>query len=508
MYRSRPEGSIDREILNYVSSLKDDFTIFLYDITGSEAHVIMLHEIGYLSRGELVELLQALEEAKLHPKSIMKNNEHEDVHESVEYFVVEKIGISKGGMLQTARSRNDQVMTDLRMKVRNDINEVSGLLGDLVESLLKSADSNKETVMLLYTHLQHAQIGTFSHYLLSYTESLFRDMERLEEIYSRINQSPLGSLAIGGSTFSVDRNRTASLLGFDQLSINSIDATSSRDIFLEYLSCLSIVMITLSRISEDLILWTTDEFRYIELADSASSTSSAMPQKKNPDPLEILRSKSGIILGNLIASMAILKGLPSGYSRDLQELKGLVFSSTATTTSSLSMLRFVIESSIVHKTRMLEVAKSSFANAIDVAELLTSKEYLDFRSAHKLVGSLVKLAICNGKRRLEDLSSREIEQQLQASGYKVSLESLKEIIVACGAENLLALRKSKGSPNHSEQVEMILHNKMRVINFRDRTAKRKKAIDKAYDDLSKIVRSYIHSTQSRSRSVGHSYRQK
>ena len=182
MYRSRPEGSIDREILNYVSSLKDDFAIFLYDIIGSEAHVIMLHEIGYLSREELVELLQALEEAKLHPKSVMKKNEHEDVHESVESYVVEKIGISKGGMLQTARSRNDQVMTDLRMKVRNDINEVSGLLGDLVESLLKSADSNKETVMLLYTHLQHAQIGTFSHYLLSYTESLFRDMERLEEI--------------------------------------------------------------------------------------------------------------------------------------------------------------------------------------------------------------------------------------------------------------------------------------------------------------------------------------
>jgi len=490
MYRSRPEGSIDREILNYVSSLKDDFAIFFYDVIGSEAHVIMLHEMGYLSREELVELLQALEDAKLHPKPIMDRSEHEDVHESVESFVVEKIGMSKGGMLQTARSRNDQVMTDLKMKVRNDINEVSVLLGDLVGSLLESADSNKDTVMLLYTHLQHAQIGTFSHYLLSYTESLFRDMERLEELYSRINQSPLGSLAIGGSTFSVDRTRTASLLGFNHLSINSIDATSSRDVILEYLACLGILMITLSRISEDLILWTTDEFKYIELADSVSSTSSAMPQKKNPDPLEILRSKSGGIIGNLIAAMTVLKGLPSGYSRDLQELKSLVFSSTATTESSLNMLRFVIESSIVYKTRMLEIAKSSFANAIDVAELLTSKEYLEFRSAHKLVGSLVKLAICNGKRTLEDLGDSEIEQLLQASGYQIPIETLKEIIVACGAENLLALRKSKGSPNHSEQVEMILQNKMRLINFKDRTAKRKKAIDKAYDDLSKIVRSY------------------
>jgi argininosuccinate lyase len=490
MYRSRPEGAIDREILNYVSSLKDDSAIFYYDIIGSEAHVIMLHEIGYLSRGELVELLLSLEEAKLHPKPIMKKSGHEDVHESIESFIVEKLGMGKGGKLQTARSRNDQVMTDLKMKLRNDINEVSVLLGDLVESLLKCADSNKETVMLLYTHLQHAQIGTFSHYLLSYTESLFRDMERLEGLYSRINQSPLGSLAIGGSTFSIDRNRTASLLGFDQLSINSIDATSSRDVILEYLSCLSIIMITLSRISEDLILWTTDEFNYIELADSTSSTSSAMPQKKNPDPLEILRSKSGGIIGNLAASMAILKGLPSGYSRDLQELKNLVFSSTATTASSLSMLKVVIESSIVHKTRMLEVAKSSFANAIDVAELLTSKEYLDFRSAHKLVGSLVKLAVSKGKRTLGDLDGGDIEQLLQASGDEIPIEMLKEIIVACGAENLLALRKSKGSPNHSEQVEMIVHNKMRLISFRDRTVKRKKGIDKAFDDLSDIVRSY------------------
>ena len=490
MYRSRPEGSIDREILNYLSSLKDDFAIFFYDIIGSEAHVIMLHEIGYLSREELVEILQALEEAKNHPKSIMKKDEYEDVHESIESFVVEKIGMGNGGMLQTARSRNDQVMTDLKMKVRNDINEISVLLGGLVESLLKSADSNKDTIMLLYTHLQHAQIGTFSHYLLSYTEALFRDMERLEELYTRINQSPLGSLAIGGSTLSVDRNRTASLLGFDQLSINSIDATTSRDVILEYLSCLSILMITLSRIAEDLILWSTDEFKYIELADSVSSTSSAMPQKKNPDPLEILRSKSGGILGNLTASMTILKGLPSGYSRDLQELKSLVFSSTSTTESSLSILRIVIESCIVHKSRMLELAKRSFANAIDVAEFLTSKEHLDFRSAHKLVGSLVRLAICNGKHTLEDLGGKDIEQLLHASGDRISMETLKEIIVACGAENSLTLRKSKGSPSHSEQVEMILHNQMRLINFRERTRKRKQAISNAYDKLSKIVRSY------------------
>jgi argininosuccinate lyase len=492
MYRSRPEGSLNQNVLNYVSSLNDDSAIFFHDIIGSEAHVIMLHETGYLPRKELVELLNALEEARLHPERVfaVEKSEHEDIHESIESFVVKKIGMNKGGMLQTARSRNDQVMTDLNMKVRDEVNEISILLEDLVESLLTSADSNKNTVMLLYTHLQHAQIGTFSHYLLSYTESLFRDIERLEELYGRINQSPLGSLAIGGSTFSIDRNRTASLLGFDRLSINSMDATSSRDVILEYLSCLSIVMVNLSRICEDFILWTTDEFKYVELADSASSTSSAMPQKKNPDPLEVLRSKSGSTLGNLTASMTILKSLPSGYSRDLQELKSLVFSSTATTESSLSILRFVVDTSIVHKTRMLKTAKSSFANAVDVAEFLTSKGYLDFRSAHKLVGSLVKLAVSNDKHTLEDLESREISQLLQAAGCQIKTETLKEIILACGAERLLALRKSGGSPNYSEQVEMIRHNRMRLIKFRDKTLKRKKAIHKAYCDLFDIVRLY------------------
>lgn len=490
MYRSRPEGNISQHILNYVSSLNSDFAIFTYDVIGSEAHAIMLHEMGYLSRKELGELLRTLEEAKLHPKLIIEKGEHEDIHESVESFVVHKIGMNIGGKLQTARSRNDQVVTDLKMKVRDDINEISTLLEDLVESLLNGAEANKETVMLLYTHLQHAQIGTFSHYLISYTESLFRDMERLVELYSRINQSPLGSMAIGGSTFSIDRKRTASLLGFDQLNINSIDATSSRDVVLEYLSCLSIIMINLSRICEDLILWATDEFRFIELADSASSTSSAMPQKKNPDPLEVLRSKSASTIGNLTVSMTILKGLPSGYSRDLQELKSLVFSSTAITASSLHTLRFVFDTSTVHKTRMLETARRSFANAVDVAELLTSNGYLDFRSAHRLVGSLVKLAVSNNKHALEQLGSEEINQVVQASGCQIQMETLKEMIVACAPERVLALRRSRGSPSHSEQVEMIRHSRIRLINFRDMTSKRKEVIDKAYRNLTDTVKLY------------------
>jgi argininosuccinate lyase len=487
MYRSRPRGIIDQEVLNFLSSIKDDFPIFNYDILGSEAHVIMLHEVGYLSKQELVDILTTLEEAKGHPDEIMKASKFEDIHESLEAFVVEKIGLEKGGMLQTARSRNDQVMVDLKMEVRNEINNICVQLADLIDSLLVKADSNIDTVMLLYTHLQQAQIGTFSHYLLSYTESLFRDMERLSQTYHRINQSPLGSSAIGGSTFAVDRDRTAALLGFDQLIPNSIDATSSRDMILEYLSCLSIIMITLSRISEDFLLWATTEFAYIELTDAASSTSSAMPQKKNPDPLELLRSKSGGTLGNLTASLAILKGLPSGYSRDLQELKNLVFQSYTTVEQSVRIMRLVIESCVVHKSRMLEVATQSFANSVDVAELLASREHLPFRSAYKLVGSLVNTAIKSGKHTLESLEEGEIDQYLKSVNSKIKAGKIKASIESCHATRCLRLRTSKGSPNRTEQVEMILQNIKRLKDFRKRTAKRQQVIRTAYDNLSKIV---------------------
>jgi argininosuccinate lyase len=491
VYRSRTEKSIDQDILDFLSSMYADSQVFYYDIMGTQAHVIMLHEIGYMPKGDLEDILLALEEAKEHRETIMKKREYEDVHESIEAFVIETIGMNKGGMLQTARSRNDQVMADLKMKVRDDINDINFLLANLIESMLRKADANTNTVMVLYTHLQHAQIGTFSHYLLSYTETLFRDMERLGHSYSRINQSPLGSSAVGGSMISIDRNRTAALLGFDQLNANSIDATSSRDVILEYLSCLSILMITLSRIAEDLILWSTSEFEYIEMADPASSTSSAMPQKKNPDPLEVLRSKSAGILGNLTASFAILKGLSSGYSRDLQELKNIVIGSSATTELSLRIMKYVIESCIVHKSRMLDVATQSFANAVDVAEFLASREHFNFRSAHRIVGSLVNLSFKNGKRTLNDLKEEEIEQILDSFGNQITAERLKNIIKACSVTRSLSLRTSKGSPNYAEQLDMISNNEARLRVFRERTKKRMMAIEKSRTNLSDIVHSYI-----------------
>ncbi|MDQ4056019.1 MAG: argininosuccinate lyase, partial [Thermoproteota archaeon] len=329
MYRSRPRGTLNDDTLKFLSSIDIDQGILNYDIIGSEAHSMMLYDIGILSMPELKKILRALEDIKKNP-SQLKIDSFEDIHESLEAFVIKQAGIDAGGKMHTGRSRNDQVILDIRMKVRDDINNICLAIIDLIDSLLEKATENKESVMPMYTHLQQAQIGTFSHYLLSYSDALFRDMDRLYITYGRNNQSPLGACAIGGSTINIDRRTTAVFLGFDGLIRNSVDATSSRDALIEYTSGISIFMTTLSRLAEDFILWSTTEFGYLEISDEYSSTSSAMPQKKNPDPLELVRAKASSVLGNLVSILSIVKALPSGYSRDLQELKPHLWRASST----------------------------------------------------------------------------------------------------------------------------------------------------------------------------------
>ncbi|NOJ28537.1 MAG: argininosuccinate lyase, partial [Nitrososphaera sp.] len=319
MYRSRPKGSLDDSVLDFLSSMKNDQPILYYDIIGSQAHSIMLYEMGHVSQAELKKILSALETARKKPESI-ETQGAEDIHEALEAFVIKHAGMDAGGKMHTARSRNDQVVLDIRMKVRDDINSICSSIIDLIDGLLGKAAENVDSVMPLYTHTQQGQLGSFSHILLSYSDALFRDLERIYQSFGRINQSPLGACAIGGTSIKIDRKRTAVLLGFDSLVRNSVDATTSRDAFIEYVANLSILAATLARIAEDLIIWSTSEFGFIELADKYSSTSSAMPQKKNPDPLELARSKAPIVSGKLLSMLGIVKSLPSGYSRDLQDI--------------------------------------------------------------------------------------------------------------------------------------------------------------------------------------------
>ncbi|MEM4391622.1 MAG: argininosuccinate lyase, partial [Candidatus Nitrosotenuis sp.] len=298
MYRSRLDQNLDKFTLDYVSSISDDSEIAIYDIIGSQAHVIMLHENGLLSKIEAKKILAALEKTK---KEKLVSSSAEDIHELIEAQVIKKTGLAVGGKMHTARSRNDQVALDLRMKIRDDINALCKALLDLIDTLVRVAEKHTETPMPLYTHLQQAQIGTFSHYIISYVDMLFRDLDRLYVTYGRINESPLGAGPVGGTSITIDRNSTARMLGFKGIVENSIDATSSRDVVAEYVSNVAILMTNLSRISEDIVLWSTSEFSFVELSDRFSSPSSVMPQKKNPDILELTRGKTARVIGNLVA---------------------------------------------------------------------------------------------------------------------------------------------------------------------------------------------------------------
>jgi argininosuccinate lyase len=490
MYRSRPIDKLEDNVLRFLSSINEDKSILYYDIVGSQAHSIMLHEIGYITSYELKKILSALEEAKKSPTNI-KTEEYEDIHEALESFVIQRSGIEAGGKMHIARSRNDQVVLDIRMKIRDDINEICAALSSLIQGLVERAEENKQVPMLMYTHLQQAQIGTFSHFLLSYAYSLMRDMERLYLTYHRINQSPLGACAIGGSSIAIDRKRTAVLLGFDSIIKNSIDATSSRDAFLEYASTLAILTSTLGRIAEDFIIWSTTEFGYIELAESYTSTSSAMPQKKNPDPLELTRSKAAIVASNLVSMLGIVKALPSGYSRDLQDIKAPLLGASAITFDTIKIIDHIVRSLQVNKERMRQAASISYAIAVDIAEQLVMQKNVPFRTAHRIVGALVSKAADKGNVSLAKLEFAEASSVLESYNVNVKPEELIKIIHEMTPEKSLESRKSSGSPNLLEQEEMIKSLSEGIANYSVGIQKRTKMVEGSFDSLERTVKDYL-----------------
>jgi argininosuccinate lyase len=378
------------------------------------------------------------------------------------------------------------------MKARDELNNIYSKIISLIDSILQKAEQNLGSIMLLYTHLQQAQIGNLSHYLLSYSDQLFRDLDRLYLTYTRINKSPLGSGPVGGSTIPIDRERTAMLLGFDGLVTNSLDATSSRDTIVELMSALSILMITLSRIAEDLIIWSTQEFDYVELSDKCASSSSAMPQKKNPDPLELLRSRTTIVVGNLITSFALLKALPSGYSRDLQDLKLVFLNSLSIVSSCLTITDIAIGSLIIHKDRMKDAVINSYANSIDIAEQIVMQKGLVFRTAHKIVGSLVEKALSKNNASLSSLSVNEIEAVIKRTSVPLKAKDLLEIIEQVTPEKVILLRSSIGSSNPDKQKKVIKSSKIRVQEYSDDIRKRKMLLDNALHNLRQVVISYTN----------------
>jgi len=481
MYRSRLGTDLSKITLDYVSSIDDDSEIALYDIIGSQAHTVMLFENKIITKNDAKKILSSLENLK--NEKFDSSSGAEDIHELIESLVIKKAGMASGGKMHTARSRNDQVVLDIRMKIRDDINVICNCLLDTIESLVSVSKNHQKTIMPFYTHLQQAQAGLFSHYLLAQADALSRDFQRLFDTFERINQSPLGAGPVGGTSIAIDRQMTAKMLGFDDVIENSLDATSTRDFVAEYVAMISILMTNLSRISEDFIIWSTSEFSFIELSDEFTSPSSVMPQKKNPDILELTRGKTAEIIGNLTAILTTVKGLASGYGRDLQQIKSSIWSTSKISISGLLIIKSIILTMKVNEKQMKKVTESSNLIALDIAEKLV-QEGIPFRVTHKIAGVLVQLAH-DSKKPISKLTTSEIKKSIE--GTKVDYQTVSKIISTTSVVSSLKDRKSFGSSGYDEQKRMISDRTQKINTWRADMSKRENKIKSSLDELKKSI---------------------
>ena len=395
--KGRLGSAFDADVASYSSSLEFDKNIAGYDILGDMAHTIMLYESKIIKETEAKKILSGLLKIYKDSDQLRFGPQTEDIHMAVETKLIKNIG-NVGGKLHTARSRNDQVVLDLRMWERDEIFQVSRLLISLKSTLLKLCKGHTETVLPGYTHMQRAQPTTLAHHFLSYVDAFMRDSDRLSDAYPRINLSPLGACAFASTSFPVDTKKTAGLLGFDGVMENTMDAVGSRDFITEMLSCLAIIEANVSRLASELILWSTIEFGFIELGDEFASTSSIMPQKKNPDVLEIMRARASRVSGNLVAGLSMVRGLPNSYNRDFQELSPLLYDSLKITKESLFVLEKIVKTMRVNKGRMAKACDEGFITATELADLLVKEKGMPFRTAHQIVGRVAKIAIKENKR--------------------------------------------------------------------------------------------------------------
>ena len=387
----------DEFVKIFGASIAFDKILALYDIQGSIAHATMLSEIDVLSSSELNEILKGLTKIK---DEIVNDQfnwsiDLEDVHMNIESRVIEICGES-GKKIHTGRSRNDQVATDIRLYLRDQVLLINNELERLLTALLDLADQEKETIMPGFTHLQAAQPISFGHHLLAYFEMFKRDRERLYDGFKRINTMPLGSAALAGTSYPINRDRTAELLGFERISLNSIDAVSDRDFAIEFVSSASLIMMHLSRFSEEIILWSSSQFDFISLPDSFSTGSSIMPQKKNPDVPELVRGKTGRVTGNLISLLTLMKSQPLAYNKDNQEDKEPLFDSVDTIFNCLHVFADMVPMIKSNKDNMYQSALKGFTTATDLADYLVKKG-LAFRDAHDIVGKAVSYGIKENK---------------------------------------------------------------------------------------------------------------
>ena len=409
MWAGRTAGQTSALADDFNSSIHIDSRMYKEDIKGSCAHAAMLSEVGLLTAAEADAIIAALEQiAKdIESGTLTINMNAEDIHMFVESVLTERIG-DLGKKLHTARSRNDQVAVDIRLYMRGKCEEIEVLLIDLIDAIVTVAGEHKYDIMPGYTHLQRAQPIVFAHHLLAYAEMFRRDLSRIVDAKKRMNVSPLGACALAGTTYPISRSMTAAALGFSGYATNSIDAVSDRDFCVELLSAFSVIMMHLSRFSEEVILWSSWEFSYVELDDAYTTGSSIMPQKKNSDMAELVRGKCGRVYGDLMGTLTMLKGLPLAYNKDMQEDKESLFDATETTARCLEIFAPMIRTMKVKSENMYLAAQRGFINATDLADYLT-KRGMPFRTAYKTVGSIVSDCIARGIV-LEDMPLDEYKQ--------------------------------------------------------------------------------------------------
>lgn len=453
-WSQRFESALHPAIANFNASIGFDIELIEYDLTGSQAHAKMLAHTGIISPAEGEQLVVGLEQIRQEYREGKFNPgvDAEDVHFAVERRLTEIIG-DVGKKLHTARSRNDQVGTDTRLYLRDRIVQIRSQLREFQGVLLSLAEGNLETLIPGYTHLQRAQPVSLAHHLLAYFEMLQRDWERLGEIYQRVNVSPLGAGALAGTTFPIDRHFTAKELHFSNVYANSLDAVSDRDFAIEFLCAASLIMVHLSRLSEEVIMWASEEFRFITLKDSCATGSSIMPQKKNPDVPELVRGKSGRVFGHLQAMLVLMKGLPLAYNKDLQEDKEALFDSVKTIKACLEAMTILFQEGMeFQKSRLAQAVAEDFSNATDVADYLAAKG-VPFREAYNLVGKVVKTSIAGGKL-LKDLTLEEWKALHPA--FEV------DIYEAIAPQRVVAARNSYGGTGFDQVKQAIQAAKSRL----------------------------------------------
>ena len=433
------------------SSIDVDKRLYKEDIIGSIAHVEMLFKqkiISFKIKNKIIYGLNKIE------KEILKNKfkfekKYEDIHMNIEKRLFEIIG-EEAGYIHTARSRNDQIITDLKIWMKSSTNEINNNINRLLKSILKIAEKNIETLMPGFTHLKNAQAVSFGHYLMAYVEMFIRDKRRFENNLQSLNENPLGVSALTGTSFNIDRNYTTKKLGFKNPTNNSIDTVSDRDFVLDFLYSASVCSMHISRIAEELIIWNSDAFNLINLSDKIVTGSSIMPQKKNPDPLEYLRGKTGITFGNLFSMLTILKGLPLSYFKDLQDDKELVFYTSDTLTNCLKILDEVVNNLSPNKKKMTELADQGYITATDLADFLVKNYSMTFRSAYQKTAAIVNFAE-NNKKKLEDLNIKELK--------KIEPKLTEEVIKIFNLKRSVNSKKSYGGTSFDNIKKMILKYK-------------------------------------------------